>query len=216
MNAILKALPALLAIKGIMVLAKAGSALKNLTDFFRQKFPTGGFGGGGGGGGGGGTDIVPTGTGSNKNGTPKGDTKPKGGGGKGFGIAAIIAALLTIPSSTQQPLGHEGEKIPTKPKDKKGYTTYWDSPSFSWKFKKIPTTSLVVPTPKASAAGGYYSGSTFIPSKTSTTTPSTVNNGSIFNIEVKADNKTNGTKVGVDIVNAIKDYERKNGTGWRK
>jgi hypothetical protein len=135
----------------------------------------------------------------------------------GVGRAALsLGAIAVTPSSSMQTRGHEGEKQPARPKDKSGYTLYFDEKAWKWKYKKALVTPLVIPTPKATAAGGYYSGSTFIPSKSATTTPTTVNNGSVFNIDVKADNKTNGTKVGVDIINAIKDYERKNGNGWRK
>jgi hypothetical protein len=208
MNSILGALPALLALKGIFMLASAGKSIANLAKAIGLMT---------------GASAAADGT----NVVGGGGKKGKGGKlGKGASLAGLgtVLTILSIPSSSAQV---DPEELQARA-DKAAAATALAKkqpvgsglvpsggtlPSLTGpKIPKLALGGIVMPSPGGSIVNVGEAGQAeaIIPLNKMGSL-----GGSTYNITVNAGAGANGGSIGTEIVNAIKAFERSNGKGWR-
>jgi hypothetical protein len=209
---LVKALPALLALKGIMMLASAGKSIANLAKAIGLMTGASAVGDG--------TTVVGD--------TPDGKKK-KSKLGKGASLAGLgtVLTILSIPSSSaqvdpdelqarsdraaaatalakKQPVGSgvvpSGGKLPapTAPK-----------------IPKFADGGIVMPSPGGSIVNVAEAGQAEAIIPLNKMASMGLGGGATYNITVNAGAGANGGSIGTEIVNAIKAFERSNGKGWR-
>lgn len=212
MNSILGALPALLALKGIFALASAGASLKNLAlaiGLLKGSTP--------------GTDPVAGGkinpataalgtivatqvVAAIATDTARTDLKKK----TGVNYNVQVGGNVALPSGTKgDPTGLKGAFGKTP----KGIIVK-DSFGGTGGIPKYADGGIVMPSPGGSIVNVAEAGQAEAIIPLSKLGP--LGGGSTYNITINAGAGANGGTIGTEIVNAIKAYERSNGTGWRK
>jgi hypothetical protein len=205
---LVKALPALLALKGIMMLASGGKAIASLAKAIGLMT---------------GASAAADGT----NVVGGGGKKGKGGKlGKGASLAGLgtVLTILSIPSSSAQV---DPEELQARA-DKAAAATALAKkqpvgsglvpsggtlPSLTGtKIPKLALGGIVMPSPGGSIVNVAEAGQAeaIIPLNKMGSL-----GGSTYNITVNAGAGANGGSIGTEIVNAIKAFERSNGKGWR-
>jgi hypothetical protein len=208
MNSILGALPALLALKGIFMLASAGKSIANLAKAIGLMTGASAAGDG--------ADVVAGG----------GKKKKPGAKGKGLGLAGLgsVLTILSIPSSSAQVDPEELQARADKAAAAKALAKKQPVgsglvprggtlPSLTGpKIPKLALGGIVMPSPGGSIVNVAEAGQpeAIIPLNKMGSL-----GGSTYNITVNAGAGANGGSIGTEIVNAIKAFERSNGKGWR-
>jgi len=205
---LVKALPALLALKGIMMLASAGKSIANLAKAIGLMTGASAVGDG--------TNVV-----------GGGGKKGKGGKlGKGASLAGLgsVLTILSIPSSSAQVDPEElqaradraaaATALAKKQPVGSGLVPSGGTlPSLTGpKIPKLALGGIVMPSPGGSIVNVGEAGQAeaIIPLNKMGSL-----GGSTYNITVNAGAGANGGSIGTEIVNAIKAFERSNGKGWR-
>jgi ribosomal protein L12E/L44/L45/RPP1/RPP2 len=220
---LVKALPALLALKGIMMLASGGKAIASLAKAIGLMTGAGAAGAVGDGG-----TIV---GGGGKKGKGAKGKSPLSLGKAGV-IGAIAGTVLSIPGSTaqttQEDIDQREAYLADVERKKKlpGYGTGVNlvpgggkvtppTPAPKFKVPGLATGGIVMPSPGGSLVNVAEAGQAeaIIPLDKMATMG--IGGGGTFNITVNAGVGANGAQIGTEIVNAIKAYERSNGKGWR-
>jgi len=208
---LVKALPALLALKGIMMLASAGKSIANLAKAIGLMTGAGAVGDG--------TTVVGD--------TPDGKGKKKPKLGKGASLAGLgtVLTILSIPSSSAQVDSEElqaradraaaATALAKKQPVGSGLvpsTGKLPTPTGP-KIPKFAMGGIVMPSPGGSIVNVAEAGQPEAIIPLSKLGP--LGGGATYNITVNAGAGANGASIGTEIVNAIKAFERSNGKGWR-